>query len=121
MDLISESVKPIYMQIAEIIEDMILKDEIKENEQVFSTNQLSKIYGINPATARKGLNLLVDEGILYKKRGVGMFIDEKAKEYIQKKRKKDFFENYILDMMREASKLGLSKKEIIEFINSSNI
>ena len=80
MELKNDSTTPIYIQIAELIEDQILEGIIKEEEQVYSTNELSSLLQVNPATARKGLNLLVDEGILYKKRGVGMFVKPGATE-----------------------------------------
>lgn len=79
--------KSIYIQIKEMIESDILRDILLEEERVPSTNELAKLYAINPATAAKGVNLLVDEGILYKKRGIGMFVAEGAKERIMKKRK----------------------------------
>ena len=74
--------KSIYLQIAEMIETDILRDILLEEERVPSTNELAKLYAINPATAAKGVNILVDEGILYKKRGIGMFVAEGAKENI---------------------------------------
>ena len=89
--------KSIYLQISEMIEDEILRDIIKEEEQVPSTTELSKFYKINPATAGKGINLLVDKGIIYKKRGIGMFVQAGAKEQIMK-------------LERQASKKLTSKK-----------
>jgi len=116
MQLDTTSSKPIFQQIAEFIEDMILNDEIED--QVYSTNQLSKLFTINPATARKGLTLLLDQNIIYKKRGIGMFVSEGAKTIILEKRQGIFFDQYIHTMMSEAKKIGLDKKEIIEFINN---
>lgn len=108
--------KSIYLQIKEMIERDILRDILLEEERVPSTNELAKLYAINPATAAKGVNLLVDEGILYKKRGIGMFVATGAKETIRKKRREHFFENYVKDMLTEAANLGISKKELIEMI-----
>jgi transcriptional regulator, GntR family len=82
--------KSIYIQIKEMLERDILKDIILEEEKVPSTNELAKLYAINPATAAKGVNLLVDEGILYKKRGIGMFVAAGAKEAIKKKKENIF-------------------------------
>ena len=79
--------KSIYLQIKEMIERDILRDILLEEERVPSTNELAKLYAINPATAAKGINLLVEEGILYKKRGIGMFVAEGAKAAIMKKRR----------------------------------
>ena len=108
--------KSIYLQIKEMIEQDILRDVLLEEERVPSTNELAKLYAINPATAAKGVNLLVEEGILYKKRGIGMFVAAGAKEAIRKKRREHFFENYVKGMLTEAANLGISKEELIEMI-----
>lgn len=117
MKLNENSPKPIFYQIAEIIEDNILKGELKEEEKVYSTNQLAEIFKINPATARKGLTLLVEEDILYKKRGLGMYVKEKAVNKIKKKRKREFFNEYLLKTLIEAKKIDISKEELIMMIN----
>ena len=83
--------KSIYIQIKEMLERDILKDIILEEEKVPSTNELAKLYAINPATAAKGVNLLVDEGILYKKRGIGMFVAAGAKDLRKNTAKKKFY------------------------------
>ena len=114
LDLNSD--KSIYVQIAEIIENDILMGHLKEEEQSPSTNQFAKVYQINPATAGKGLNILVDEGILYKKRGIGMFVAEGARKKIVKKRQGSFFKEILPDIMVEANRLEITKEEIMEFI-----
>ena len=86
--------KSIYLQISEMIENDILRDIIQEEERVPSTNELARLYTINPATAAKGVNILVESGILYKKRGIGMFVSAGAKEKIRMKRKEEFYDNY---------------------------
>lgn len=111
--------KSIYIQIKEMLERDILKDIILEEEKVPSTNELAKLYAINPATAAKGVNLLVDEGILYKKRGIGMFVAIGAKEAIKKKKREHFFEDYIKGMLMEAASLGLTKEDLIEMITTN--
>ena len=108
---------PIYLQLAEALEDDILKGIYEEETQIISTTEISIHLKINPATAGKGVNLLVDEGILYKKRGVGMFVSTGAKAKILYKRKIGFYENFILSLLSEALKLNISKKEIIDMIN----
>lgn len=110
------SEKPIYIQLAEAVEDDILKGIFEEEAQVPSTTEISISFKINPATAGKGINLLVDEEILYKKRGVGMFVSNGAKEKILQKRKEVFYNNYILSLLEEASKLDIPKEEIISMI-----
>jgi DNA-binding transcriptional regulator YhcF (GntR family) len=118
MKLNEDSAEPLFQQIAEIIEDMIIAGDLQKDEQVFSTNQLSETFQVNPATARKGLNLLVDKGILYKKRGLGMFVEEKASSIIKKERKDHFFEDFLLKTLKEAEKLNINKNEIIKMITN---
>jgi len=108
--------KSIYLQIAESIEDDILQKNIEEETQVPSTNQLAAMYRINPATAAKGINMLVNEGILFKKRGIGMFVSNGAAEKIRTKRKRSFYDKYIVPLLDEASNLDISKDEITEMI-----
>lgn len=111
--------KSIYIQIKEMIENDILRDILLEEERVPSTNELAKLYAINPATAAKGINLLVDEGTLYKKRGIGMFVAEGAKTRIMEKRKKNFYDDFVKSLMAEASSLGITRKELIAMIEES--
>ncbi len=118
MKILIDDSKPIYLQVAEGIEDDVLNGILNEEEQVMSTNQFASVYGINPATAGKGINMLVDEGILFKKRGVGMFVKVGAKEYIKKKRKNVFLQEYVAKMISEAKKLDITSEELIEMINN---
>ena len=112
--------KSIYLQIAEMIETDILRDILLEEERVTSTNELAKLYAINPATAAKGVNILVDEGVLYKKRGIGMFVSAGAKEAILSRRKNEFYDNYVKKLLEEAASIGLGKEEVIQLIQSGN-
>lgn len=108
--------KPIFQQIKEQIEDMIINNSIQEGERVPSTNEFANYYKINPATAAKGINQLVDEGVLFKRRGVGMFVSEQAKNILYKKRKDAFIESYIVPLRMEAEKLKISEEELVEII-----
>jgi DNA-binding transcriptional regulator YhcF (GntR family) len=108
--------RPIFLQISERIEDDIIEGGLPEESQVPSTNQFAAFYKINPATAAKGVNLLVDEGILYKKRGIGMFVAEGAREKVINKRKEQFFEQYIVTMVHEAKKLGISIDQLTDMV-----
>ncbi|OEF97508.1 GntR family transcriptional regulator [Desulfuribacillus alkaliarsenatis] len=118
MLLSHDSTKPIYMQIAEQIEDEILTSVLKEGDQVYSTNQIASMYKINPATAGKGINLLVDDGILHKRRGLGMFVSDGAVAIIQANRKQLFYDDYMLKALIEAKKLNISKNELLNYINN---
>ncbi|HAF96764.1 MULTISPECIES: GntR family transcriptional regulator [Paenibacillus] len=108
--------RPIFMQIADKIEDDIIEERLPEETQVPSTNQFAAFYQINPATAAKGVNLLVDQGILYKKRGIGMFVAAGAREQLIEKRKTEFYEQYVVAMVKEAEKLGITKDQLSEMI-----
>lgn len=108
--------KPLFIQIKEKIEDQIVNHLLLEGEQVPSTTQLSQFYKINHITVLKGINLLVDSGLIYKKRGVGMFVAEGAKEMLLQTRKSAFAEHYVVPMVQEADKLGLSTDELFQII-----
>jgi len=114
IDFTSE--KPIYIQLAEAIEDNILKGIFEEEAQIISTTEISVNFKINPATAGKGINLLVDDGILYKKRGVGMFVCTGAKDKVLQKRKESFYSTFIYSLLEEASKLNICKDDVIRMI-----
>ena len=108
--------KSIYLQISQMIETDILRGILLEEERIPSTNELAKLYTINPATAAKGINLLVDEGILYKKRGIGMFVAAGATEMIRSRRKQEFYEVRLAELLAEAKSLGITREELIEQI-----
>lgn len=108
--------RPIYVQIREIIEDQIINGQLEEGEQAPSTNQLVNFYKVNHITVSKGVNQLVDEGILYKKRGIGMFVSSGARKKLVTKRKETFINDYIVELIREADKLGFSEAELISLI-----
>jgi GntR family transcriptional regulator len=112
-----ESLKPIYVQIAEGIEDDILNGLLNEDEQSYSQYQIAKQFNVNPATAAKGINLLVTEEILYKKRGLGMHVSVGARKMIQGKRKEKFFSSVLKELLIEAKKLDISKQELKKMID----
>ncbi|SIT70402.1 GntR family transcriptional regulator [Edaphobacillus lindanitolerans] len=111
-----ESSSPIYRQVADWIEEGIIAGSFPENGKVYSQYQLAELYGINPATAAKGLNLLSEEKILYKKRGLGMFVAEGAKETIMKKRRSGTLLDMIRETVTESRLLGITDEELIELI-----
>ncbi|MGI6029271.1 MAG: GntR family transcriptional regulator [Candidatus Heteroscillospira sp.] len=109
----------IYLQIAQMISDDILREVYREDEQVPSTNELARGYNINPATAAKGLNLLTSDGILYKRRGLGMFVSPGAAEMIRRKRRSEFTGAYILPLIKEAKSLGMDGGELLELVRTA--
>ena len=116
LEIDENSLTPLFIQIAEWIESEILSGNIEEGESIPSTNQFASIYGINPATARKGFDLLTEEGIIYKKRGIGMFVSDGAKNKLQDKARTKLIEEHISLLIEDAKKLGISKTELIEII-----
>jgi len=113
MKLDFSSELPIYLQITAEMEDAIFTGAFPEETQVPSTTEISASMKVNPATVLKGMNLLAEEGLLYKKRGLGLFVKEGAVKSIRKKRQQQFFEKYVLSLVAEAKKLGLTKEEIM--------
>lgn len=111
--------KPIYVQIADWLENEIIADTFQNDEKVYSQYQLAEMFNINPATAAKGLNILVDQGILYKKRGLGMFVASGAKEKILSKRKSETLRSLVEELVLEAARLGISESDLITMIQAS--
>ncbi|MBS8266541.1 GntR family transcriptional regulator [Mesobacillus boroniphilus] len=119
MILNSDSMKPIYVQIAEWLETEILSESVKKDDKVYSQYQLAEMLNINPATAAKGLNILADENILYKKRGLGMFVSEDAKKIITAKRRDQTLKSLVAELVREAEHLQVTEEELIEMIQEA--
>ena len=111
-----DSNKLIFEQVAEIVENQILDGLLKTDDRSPSTTEFANAYGINPATARKGLNILVDEGILIKKRGMGMFVTKDAKKIIKEKRKKEYLDNILPDLIKNLRFLEINKEDLIKEI-----
>ena len=116
MILNTDSMKPIYLQIAEWLEGEILSETIKEEERIYSQYQLAEMFTINPATAAKGLNILADEGIVYKKRGLGMFVSPNAKQFILTKRRSQVLGQMIKELVMEANRLDVGESELNRMI-----
>lgn len=112
----SDSLKPIYLQIAEWLETEILAGNFVEDEKVYSQYQLAQMYNINPATAARGLNILAEEGILYKKRGLGMFVAPGAMELVRKRRRQDTLRQLVVELVGEADRLGVTDAELAGLI-----
>ena len=109
----------LYQQIAAMIEDDILRGALAEEEQAPSTNELARMYRINPATAAKGINLLAARGILYKRRGIGMFVAAGAAAAVRRQRAAELGERYIAPLLRQAASLGLDKTALLKLLNDA--
>ncbi len=108
--------KPIFQQLADQLEEGILSGAYPEENQVPSITEYSVAYRINPATALKGINLLVDAGLLYKKRGVGMFVSSGARERLRAQRAERFYQDYVQRMVQEARRLGVTEAELVRLV-----
>lgn len=110
---------PLYLQIAREIEDRILAQDLEANERVPSTNEFAQALKVNPATAGKGLKLLVDAGVLYQKRGMGTFVSEEGLKLVVAKRREDFQEESLPQFIHQAQQLDLSEDDLIKMIRGA--
>jgi len=108
--------KPIFLQLAEQLEAGILSGAYPEESQIPSITEYAATYKINPATALKGINQLVNAGLLYKKRGIGMFVSPGARDALLQRRSEDFYRDYVEKLVDEAKNLGLSLEQLTELI-----
>ena len=116
MDFTAQSTTPIYMQIADWLEQEILADRLLPDGKVYSQYQLAEIFNINPATAGKGLTILVEKQILYKKRGLGMFVVADAKQRIIATRKNETLTQLAKELVQEARRLAVSDEDVMSLI-----
>ncbi len=107
---------PIFRQVADEIENAIVDGSLPEEAQAPSSNELAAFHRINPATAAKGLNQLVTDGVLYKRRGVGMFVAPGARDQLLKRRRSEFADQYVRPLLAEAAKLGIPAGELAAMI-----
>lgn len=116
MKLEQNSDKNIYIQLADWIEDNVLSGLFPEEGRIPSVAELSVSFKINHITTLKSINALTENGIIYKKNGVGMFVSKGAREIIRNKRKEAFYSKYIAPAVKEAEKLGVTYEELNEMI-----
>jgi GntR family transcriptional regulator len=111
---------PLFLQIAERLADQIADGTLAEGERAPSTNELSAYYRINPATAAKGLNVMIDDGLLEKRRGIGMFVSVGARQQLLDNRRKQFADRFVDPLVAEATRLGINTDELVALIKDSN-
>ena len=116
MNIDPASEKPIFLQIADELEDAIFTGVFEEETQIPSTNEIASLWKINPHTVLKGMNKLVDEDIIYKKRGLGMFVKQGAVKSITEKRQNKFYDMYVESLVLEAKKLDITFEEVMKLI-----
>ena len=113
--------RPIFLQIAEQVENDIIDGSLPEGSQIPSTNEFATFFRINPATALKGVNRLVDDGIVEKRRGIGMFVTQGARTRLIERRRADFATEYIRPLIVEAEKLGIDIDELAGLLRAERI
>ena len=111
---------PLFVQIADQLADDIVDGVLTEGERAPSTNELAAFYRINPATAAKGINMLTDEGLLEKRRGIGMFVAAGAQARLLGERRKRFAERYVEPLIAEAIRLGINSDELVALIREGS-
>jgi GntR family transcriptional regulator len=110
---------PLFAQIAERLAEEIADGGLAEGERVPSMNELAAFYRINPATAAKGLNLLADDGLLEKRRGIGMFVASGARKRLLAQRRDQFASRYVEPLLAEAARLGIGPDELVALVRES--
>jgi GntR family transcriptional regulator len=111
---------PIFSQVAERLTEEIAEGALAEGDRVPSSNELAAFYRINPATAAKGINVLADDGLLEKRRGIGMFVAAGARERVLSARRQSFAERYVVPLVAEASRLGIDADELVTLVRESS-
>ncbi|MDM7516691.1 GntR family transcriptional regulator [Lentilactobacillus sp. TOM.63] len=110
------SSEPIYRQVAEQIEDAIASGGFEEGAQIPSTTEISKEFHINPATVLKGMNIAVSKQLIEKRRGLGMFVKQGARQRIVEAKRDGFFDAFIVNLVREARNLNISEEELLDLV-----
>jgi DNA-binding transcriptional regulator YhcF (GntR family) len=111
---------PIFSQIADRLADDIAEGTLVEGDRVPSTNELAAFYRINPATAAKGINVLADDGLVEKRRGIGMFVATGARARLLGERRQRFAKRFVEPLVAEASRLGIDTDTVLSLIRESD-
>ena len=110
---------PLFVQVADRLAGEIADGGLAEGERVPSTNELAAFYRINPATAAKGINVLADDGLLEKRRGIGMFVATGARQRLLARRRAEFAVRYVEPLLTEAARLGIAAGELLALIKEA--
>ena len=111
---------PLFAQVADRLAGEIADGGLAEGERVPSTNELAAFYRINPATAAKGINVLADDGLLEKRRGIGMFVATGARQRLQARRRAEFTQRYVKPLLTEAARLGIGTDKLFALIREAD-
>lgn len=109
---------PIYLQLKEEIENAIITDSLKEEESLPSIRSLAAQYRLNPQTISNAINELLNEGVIFKKRGIGMFVEKGAKAKLKKRKNQEFRNKDLIKLVEKSKSLGITKEELIQAVAS---
>ncbi|MEW6888241.1 GntR family transcriptional regulator [Trueperella pyogenes] len=118
MSIVFDSSTPIYQQIADDIRRRIVNGELNAGDQLMSTTQYATTYRINPATANKAFALLTVDGIVFKQRGIGMFVADDAAAILREQGRQTYVSNRLAPAILEGLALGYGREDIQEFVNA---
>src|SRR5580698_8970966 len=110
---------PLFLQIGAQLADDIADGTLAEGDRVPSSNEFAAFYRINPATAAKGINVLIDEGLLEKRRGIGMFVAAGARERLLSERRQRFAQQYLEPLLTEATRLGIDADSLVSLLRDA--
>ena len=113
-----DDTQPIYLQLANEIRQQIVEGHLAEGEQVMSTTQYAQQLRINPATAAKAFAELTATGVIYKKRGIGMFVAEGAREQLLEARRGTYFTEVLRPALEEARRIGIKEEELSNYVKT---
>ncbi|HRY83063.1 MAG TPA: GntR family transcriptional regulator [Candidatus Cloacimonadota bacterium] len=109
---------PIYIQLRKHIEELILNRVLNDEDPIPSLRIMARDFKLNPITVGNAVNALAELGILYKKRGVGIYVSPGARDHLLKTRGKDFITEKLRPVLQTARQLELPKQTIIEIIET---
>ncbi len=99
--------EPIYLQLRERLAELILENELQEGEALPSVRQISSELRINPITVSKAFQIMVDEGLVEKRRGRGMYVITGARAKLTSNEKEKFFNDEWPAILKRITRLGL--------------
>jgi len=111
--------QPIYIQLREKVIALILDGGLGEGDALPSVRNVSSEYRVNPITVSKAYQTLVDDELVEKKRGLGMFVKSDAKNILLKSEIKKFVEHDWPEIMLRIKRLGLSTEELLAVGNKT--
>ena len=110
---------PIYQQLADTIRQDILTGALKEETAIPSVRQISVEYGLNPQTVLNATQLLIQEGLLEKRRGLGMFVQKQARKQLNQSASDRFRNETVQALVEEAQMLSITQEALIELIQQT--